>query len=88
VIAAEAHGGGLVIEAGCAETRSAETRFNLTGKLTLRIESKAQLIQTRVQPITSGYRYSSENGAKRRRWNATPEFGRMLSCAAMMSLPD
>jgi hypothetical protein len=29
-----------------ADARSAETRFNLTGKLTLRIESKAQLIQT------------------------------------------
>jgi hypothetical protein len=77
-----------MVDAGCGEVRSAETRFNLAGKLTLRIESKAQLIQTRMQPITSGYRYSSENGAKRHCWNAMPEFARMLPCAAMMSLPD
>jgi hypothetical protein len=53
------------VEEGCVETRSAGTQFNLTGKLTLRIESKAQLIQTRMQWITSGYRYSSERGQKR-----------------------
>jgi hypothetical protein len=37
-------------------------QFNLAGKLTLRIESKAQLIQARMQRITSGYHYGSENG--------------------------
>jgi hypothetical protein len=74
-----------MVDAGCGKARNAETQFNLAGKLTLRIESKAQLIQARIQPITSGYRYSSENGAKRRCWNAMPEFGRMLPCAAMRS---
>jgi hypothetical protein len=81
------------VEEACgAVARSAETQFNLAGKLTLRIESKAQLIQMRMQPITSGYRYSSKNGQndaagvrKRRCWSATPDFGRMLPCAAMMS---
>jgi hypothetical protein len=46
---------------GCGEARRAETQFILAGKWTLRIESKAQLIQAGMQPITSGYRYSSEN---------------------------
>jgi hypothetical protein len=32
--------------------------------MTFRIESKAKLIWTRIQPITSGYRYSSKNGGK------------------------
>jgi hypothetical protein len=61
VIAAEAHGDALVGEAGCAEARSAGNAVNLAGKLALRIESKAQLIQTGMPPITSGYRYSSGN---------------------------